>query len=262
MLIRVAAFLLIAGCISAQNVSPATSAASATPASMPGFRDAAAQLKLDRAFMAVPNAALAGQELKILTAAPHVAGSKEDYATVQYVAQKFRDAGLETEIVPYRVMMNLPQEIQVTAYDGSGEQIMSGPTPAHVSHDPYQDDKRIVTAFNEYSPSGNVTAEAVYANYGRPQDFAVLAARHIDVHGKIVIVRYGQNFRGVKVYLAQQHGAAGVIIYSDPADDGYYRGDAYPEGPYRPASGVQRGSVQYLFKYPGDPTTPGIASTP
>ena len=229
---------------------------------MPGFRDAAAQLKLDRAFMAVPNAALAGQELKILTAAPHVAGSKEDYATAQYVANKFREAGLETEIVPYRVMMNLPREIQVTAYDGSGEQIMSGPTPEHVSHDPYQDDKRIVTAFNEYSPSGNVTAEAVYANYGRPQDFAVLAARHIDVHGKIVIVRYGQNFRGVKVYLAQQHGAAGVIIYSDPADDGYYRGDAYPEGPYRPASGVQRGSVQYLFKYPGDPTTPGIASTP
>jgi N-acetylated-alpha-linked acidic dipeptidase len=82
------------------------------------------------------------------------------------------------------------------------------------------------------------------------------------VKGKIVLTRYGGNFRGVKVYIAQEKGAAGVLIYSDPADDGYYRGDAYPEGPYRPATGVQRGAVQYLFKYPGDPTTPGIASTP
>lgn len=261
MLARVAAFLMIAGTICAQTAAPADSVApSAT--TMIGFRHPAEQLKLDRAFMAIPDAALAGQELKTLTAAPHVAGSPEDYATAQYVAQKFRQAGLQTEIVPYRVMMNLPAEIQVTAYDGTGEQIMSGPTPEHVSSDPYQDDKRIVEAFNEYSPSGNVTAEAVYANYGRPQDFAALTARHIDVRGKIVIVRYGENFRGVKVYLAQKYGAVGVIIYSDPADDGYFRGDPYPKGPYRPASGVQRGSVEYLFRYPGDPTTPGIASTP
>ena len=197
-----------------------------------------------------------------MTAVPHIAGSKEDYATVQYVAGKFRDAGLETEIVPYRVMMNFPTEVRVTAYDADGKQIMTGPTPEHVSDDPYQNDKRIAPAFNAYSPSGDMTAEAVYANYGRPEDFAALAARHIDVRGKIVIVRYGENFRGVKAYDAQLHGAAGVIIYSDPADDGYFRGDAYPKGPYRPASGVQRGSIQYLFKYPGDPTTPGFASTP
>jgi N-acetylated-alpha-linked acidic dipeptidase len=102
----------------------------------------------------------------------------------------------------------------------------------------------------------------VYANYGRLEDFNQLAARHIDLHGKIVIARYGANFRGVKVYLAEQRGAIGVLLYSDPQDDGYFKGDAYPNGPWRPATGVQRGSVQYLFKYPGDPETPGVASTP
>ncbi len=255
---RVGIFLLGAGILSAQTSLPQKDGA---PASLLGFRDAAAQIKVDREFLRVPDAALAGEELKALTAAPHVAGSKEDYATALYVAKKFREAGLETKIVPYRVMMNLPKKIEVTAFDADGEQIMAGPTPEHVEGDPYQDDKRIVTAFNAYSPSGDVTAEAVYANYGRPEDFAKLAAKNVNVRGKIVIVRYGENFRGVKVYDAAERGAIGVIIYSDPADDGYFRGDIYPDGPYRPASGVQRGSVQYLFKYPGDPTTPGFAST-
>ncbi|MFZ0707385.1 MAG: M28 family metallopeptidase, partial [Candidatus Korobacteraceae bacterium] len=117
-------------------------------------------------------------------------------------------------------------------------------------------------AFNEYSPSGDVTADVVYANYGRLEDFKKLQEMGIDVKGKIVIVRYGMNFRGVKPYVAEQFGAAGVIIYSDPWDDGYFKGDPYPTGPMRPATGVQRGSIQYLFRYPGDPTTPGIASVP
>ena len=260
---RAGAFLLLSGLFAAQSYLAAQQTAPAPPAAkFTGFTDSAKQAALDQQFLQVPDAALAGQELKVLTAVPHIAGSKEDYATAKYVAQKFRDAGLETKIVPYRVMLNLPQKIEVTAYDASGKQLMSGPTPEHVSDDPYQDDKHIVTAFNGSSASGDVTAEAVYANYGRPQDFAELAARHIDVKGKIVIVRYGKNFRGVKAYIAQQKGAAGVIIYSDPADDGYFLGDKYPVGPYRPATGVQRGSVQYLFEYPGDPTTPGFASTP
>ena len=259
MFMRAGAILLFATVAFGQTTTPANTPSS--PA-MLGFQNSAAEAKLDQEFLQVPSATLAGEELKILTAAPHVAGSKEDYATAEYVAQKFRDAGLKTKIVPYRIMMNLPKKIQVTAFAADGKQLMSGPTPEHVSDDPYQDDKRIVTAFNAYSPSGNVTADVVYANYGRPQDFARLEAKHISVRGKIVIVRYGKNFRGVKVYLAQQHGAAGVIIYSDPADDGYVRGDIYPDGPYRPETGVQRGSVQYLFKYPGDPTTPGFASTP
>ncbi|MGO8719788.1 MAG: M28 family metallopeptidase [Acidobacteriaceae bacterium] len=260
MFLRAATCFLFATFLFGQTTPPANPPA--PPTTMLGFRDAAAQAQLDQEFLQVPSAALAGQELKILTAVPHIAGSKQDDATAQYVAQKFREAGLETKIVPYRVMMNFPKKIAVTAFDADGKQIMSGPSPEHVSDDPYQDDKNIAPAFNAYSPSGDVTAEVVYANYGTPQDFAELEAKHISVRGKIVIARYGKNFRGVKAYLAQQHGAAGLILYSDPADDGYFQGDVYPDGPYRPETSVQRGSIQYLFKYPGDPTTPGFASTP
>jgi len=137
---------------------------------------------------------------------------------------------------------------------------MNGPQPEHVEGDPFQDDPRIVNLYNGMSPSGDVEAEVVYANYGSPADFDRLKQMNVDVRGKIVIVRYGQNFRGVKAFVAQERGAAGVIIYSDPRDDGYFRGDAYPKGPWRPASGGQRGSIGYIFQFPGDPTTPGVAS--
>ncbi len=237
-----------------------------TPKKVFGFRDFTAQSKWDAAFLAVPDAKLAGQHLKILTAPPHWASSPEDKATADYVAAQFRAAGLATEIVPYRVLLNRPASIFIEAFDASGKKILSGPTPEHVDSgpygsDPFQDDPRILPAFNGSSPSGDVTAQVVYANYGTTSDFLHLATLGISVKGKIVLVRYGSNFRGTKVYIAQRYGAAGVLIYSDPADDGYALGDIYPRGPYRPATGVQRGSVQFLPIYPGDAETPGIAST-
>ena len=209
----------------------------------------------------MPSAALAREHLRILTAAPHIAGSPEDKKTAEYVLQKFKEAGLDAYIQEYRIWMNLPGEIKVDVVAPAGV-TMHGPTPEHVSDDPYQDDPRVTTAFNGYSPSGDVTADVVYANYGRLEDFRKLQEMGIDVKGKIAIVRYGMNFRGVKPYVAEQFGGVGVIIYSDPWDDGYFKGDKYPKGPMRPDSAVQRGSVQYLFRYPGDPTTPGIASLP
>ncbi|MGH9597331.1 MAG: PA domain-containing protein, partial [Edaphobacter sp.] len=232
-----------------------------------GYRDFAQQAKWDSTFMAIPDAKLAGEHLKTLTSAPHWASSPEDYATAVYVADKFKAAGIETEIVPYKVLLNKPIKIQIEAFDSKGAQLMSGPTPEHVDPtkfggDPFQNDPRILPAFNGSSPSGDVTAPVVYANYGTLADFQQLAKLGISVKGKIVIVRYGENFRGIKTYIAQQYGAKGVLIYSDPADDGYFRGDVYPKGPWRPASAVQRGSIQFLPIYPGDPTTPGIASTP
>ncbi|MGI4828498.1 MAG: M28 family metallopeptidase [Janthinobacterium lividum] len=232
-----------------------------------GYADFSQQAKWDTAFMAVPNAKLAGEHLKELTKAPHWASSPEDYATAEYVASKFKAAGLQTEIVPYKVLLNKPVKIEITAVDAQGKQLMAGPTPEHVDPDeyggdPFQNDPRILPAFNGSSASGDVTADAVYANYGTLEDFKQLARLGVSVKGKIVLVRYGGNFRGVKAYIAQQYGAAGVIIFSDPADDGYDRGDKYPRGPYRPDSAVQRGSVQFLPLYPGDPETPGIASTP
>ncbi len=241
--------------------------APSAPQSVFGFANFAQEAKWDAAFMAVPDAKLAGAHLKELTKAPHWASSPEDYATAEYVAAKFKAAGLETQIVPYKVLLNKPVKIEITAVNAQGKQLMSGPTPEHVDPnayggDPFQDDKRILPAFNGSSASGDVTADAVYANYGTLEDFKQLAKLGINVKGKIVLVRYGGNFRGVKAYIAQQYGAAGVIIFSDPADDGYARGDKYPRGPYRPDSAVQRGSVQFLPLYPGDPETPGIASTP
>jgi N-acetylated-alpha-linked acidic dipeptidase len=226
-----------------------------------GYANFAGQAKIEEKFLAVPDAKLAGQHLKTLTAQPHLAATPEDHKTAEYVAQKFRAAGLDTEIVPYRVLLNQPKVVRVEAWDASGKLLMTGPTKEHVDNDPGQDNPRVVMPFNGSSGSGDVTGEVVYANYGRLEDFNQLAAQHIDLHGKIVLVRYGSNFRGVKVYLAEQRGAAGILIYSDPQDDGYFKGDAYPNGPWRPETGVQRGSVQYLFKYAGDPETPGVSST-
>jgi N-acetylated-alpha-linked acidic dipeptidase len=242
--------------------SLAVAQVSTPPTRVLGYRDFDRQAKIDRDFLAIPDAKLAQEELKTLTAVPHVAASKEDYDTALYVQGKFKAAGLETQIVPYKAWLNLPQEVFLEASNAAGKVLMTGPTREHVESDPYQDDPRILPAFNGSSPSCDVTADAVYVNYGRPEDFKKLDDMHVSVAGKIVLVRYGMNFRGVKVYLAQQHGAAGVIIYSDPADDGYFQGDKYPHGPWRPDTGVQRGSVQYMFKYPGDATTPNVASTP
>jgi N-acetylated-alpha-linked acidic dipeptidase len=242
--------------------SPAQAVTQAVPQGSFGFIDFDAEAKLEQKFLAVPDAKLAGEELKTLTIEPHLAATPEDHRTAEYVAGKFRAAGLDTQIVPYRVLLNYPKVVRVEAWDEAGHQLMTGPTREHVNGDPQQDDPRIVMPFNSSSASGDVTGQVVYANYCRLEDFDSLASQQIDLHGKIVLCRYGVNFRGVKVYLAEQRGAVGVLLYSDPQDDGYYKGDVYPKGPWRPDTSVQRGSVQYLFRYTGDPETPGVASTP
>ena len=248
--------------LSLSLLSSPVPAQSSGQASVFGYIDFNKQAKVEAKFLAVPDARAAGDDLKTLTVEPHLAGTPEDRKTAEFVAQKFRAAGLDTEIVPYRVLMNYPKVVKVEAWNSDGKLLMSGPGREHVDGDPFDENSRVVMPFSGSSGSGDVTGEVVYANYGRLEDFDHLATQHIELHGKIVMVRYGANFRGVKVYIAEQRGAAGVLIFSDPQDDGYFRGDAYPDGPWRPASGVQRGSVQYLFKYPGDPETPGVASTP
>jgi N-acetylated-alpha-linked acidic dipeptidase len=243
------------------SVSGGLPAPSAASQSIFGFRHAAPENAAEARFLAVPDPKLAEEHLRTLTQAPHMAGTPEDKATADYVAQKFRAAGLDTEIVEYKVWMNYPLEISVDVTAPTGVE-MHGPTREHVDGDPYDNDPRVVMPFSGMSPSGDAEADVVYANYGTPEDFAKLDKLKIDVRGKIVLVRYGQNFRGVKEFIAQEHGAAGVIIYSDPFDDGWRRGDKYPAGPWRPDTGVQRGSVGYMFEFPGDPTTPGVASVP
>ena len=263
MRLSLAALLSSVGLLFSLSISMSGYEPQASPAAQPifGFRDSAAENAAESRFLAVPDPKLAEEHLRTLTQSPHMAGTLEDKATADYVAQKFRAAGLETEIVEYKVWMNYPLEVSVNVTAPAGVQ-MHGPTREHVDGDPYDGDPRVVMPFNGMSPSGDVEADVVYANYGTPEDFEKLDKLKIDVRGKIVVVRYGQNFRGVKVFVAQEHGAAGVIIYSDPFDDGWRRGDKYPQGPWRPDTGVQRGSVGYMFEFPGDPTTPGFASLP
>jgi N-acetylated-alpha-linked acidic dipeptidase len=252
--------LLLLATVSSEQKGPTASANAASGVPIFGFRDSTAEVERENQFLAVPDPKLAEEHLRVLTQAPHMAGTVEDKTTADYVAQKFREAGLETEIVEYRVWINYPSEISVDV-TAPAEVHMHGPTREHVAGDAFADDPRVVMPFSGMSPSGDVEADVVYANYGNQEDFEKLKQLKVDVRGKIVLVRYGQNFRGVKALVAQEHGAAGLIIYSDPADDGWRRGDKYPLGPWRPDTGVQRGSIGFMFEFPGDPTTPGKAST-
>ena len=121
--------------------------------------------------------------------------------------------------------------------------------------------KEQLPTYNCYSHDGDVTGELVFVNYGIPEDYDYLERLGIDVRGKIVIAKYGKSWRGIKPKVAQEHGAIGCIIYSDPKDDGYYQGDVYPKGAYKNEYGVQRGSVMDMPVYPGDPLTPGVGAT-
>ena len=114
---------------------------------------------------------------------------------------------------------------------------------------------------NAYSPDGDVTAQLIYVNKGLPEDYQMLAKQGISVEGKICIARYGGSYRGVKAKVAGDNGAVGLILYSDPADDGYIRGDVYPRGPWRSDDAIQRGTVKYIFQHASDPLTPGWAAT-
>jgi N-acetylated-alpha-linked acidic dipeptidase len=252
-------FLLLHSSGNSQQAIPQVQTGSSDE--LAGFIHPEEERAVESHFLAIPDPKLAEEHLRILTQVPHIAGSPEDKATADYVAQKFRDAGLQTEIVEYKVWMNYPAEISVDV-TAPADVHMHGPTREHVDGDPFQDDPRVVMPFSGMSPSGDVESEVVYANYGTAADFEKLAAMKIDVRGKIVIARYGQNYRGVKVQLAQQYGAAGVILYSDPSDDGSKRGAPYPAGPWRPETGVQRGSISVISQFPGDVTTPGVASAP
>lgn len=138
-----------------------------------GFRNFTQQHQWDQKFIAVPDPKRAEEHLRTLTAEPHIAGSPEDRKTADYVAQKFKEAGLQTEIVEYKVWMNRPAEISVSVTAPPNVK-MNGPTREHVSIDPYQDDPRITPGFSGSSPSGDVEADVVYANYGRPEDFKKL----------------------------------------------------------------------------------------
>jgi N-acetylated-alpha-linked acidic dipeptidase len=212
--------------------------------------------ELEQRFMAVPDTARAESAHAILTRSLHTAGSPGDHRNAEYVLQQFRAAGLDASIEQFDVLLSEPRKVKLTMRSPVS---WVGPTPEISDAGPFAS-----TGYNAYSASGSAAGEVVFAGMGLPGDYEYLESIGVSTKGKIVLVRRGSSgsFRGVKPRVAEAHGAAGVIIYSDPDDDGYHKGDVYPKGPMRPAWGVQRGTVMYEFLYPGDPTTPDGPSTP
>ena len=191
---------------------------------------------------------------------PHHAGSAGSRAVAEYALGLFKEWGFDAHIETFDALLPYPtaRVLEMTE-PVRYRAVLKEPA---IAEDEGTNDPAQLPTFNAYSATGDVTAQLVYVNYGVPGDYEVLAKLGIDVKGKIVIARYGRSWRGIKPKLAQENGAVGCLIYSDPRDDGYFQGDIYPNGPMRPAQGAQRGSVMDLAIYPGDPLTPGWASVP
>jgi N-acetylated-alpha-linked acidic dipeptidase len=196
-----------------------------------------------------------------LSAHPHHVGSPADKDNAQWIAAKFKEFGLDTQIEQFDVLFPTPKERLVELVEGGPKFIAKLQEPA-LPQDPTSDQKsEQLPSYNAYSIDGDVTAPLVYVNYGIPEDYEQLDRMGISVAGKIVIARYYHSWRGIKPKVAAEHGALGCLIYSDPHEDGFVRGETFPAGPFRPLDGVQRGSVADMPFYPGDPLTPGVGAT-
>jgi N-acetylated-alpha-linked acidic dipeptidase len=199
---------------------------------------------------------------KEYAAKPHVAGTPRDRELAEWTRDRWREYGLEeVDITEHEVLLPYPEEVTVE---------MTAPKPwrASMKEEPIPGDEYtqadVGLPYHAYSASGDVTAPVVYAGSGNPADYDWLRSKGIDVKGKIALVRYSvpYSYRGFKALTAQQRGAAGILIYSDPADDGFMKGKVYPDGPWGPDSHIQSGGIVFDFMVPGDPLTPGWASVP
>jgi N-acetylated-alpha-linked acidic dipeptidase len=203
----------------------------------------------------LPSVARLIENEQVLSSQPHVAGSLGDRWLANFTYQRFLESKLENVVVDEQiVLLSKPISASVS---------MIFPAPYNASlfepfipEDPSTGDDRIICPFNAYSASGTVSAPLVYANYGRVEDYEDLLKAGVVVRNAIVLVRYGLLFRGLKVRIAQEQGALGVILYSDPQDDGFTRGPVFPNGPWRPSGSVQRGTAMFVSICPGDPRTP------
>ncbi len=222
--------------------------------------NSAVQFELEKKFDGLLSATDQDKWMKFLTSKPHHIGSAHGKANAEYMAALFKQWGYETELAVYHVLFPTPKYRSL-------ELLGAKPYKAKLEEAALKEDATSgikqdqLPPYNAYSAEGDVTAELVFVNRGIPADYEELERMGISVKGKIVIAKYGGSWRGIKPKVAAEHGAIGCIIYSDPKDDGYVAGDVYPDGPYRPQQGVQRGSVMDMPVYPGDPTTPGYGST-
>ncbi len=231
--------------------------------SITGFsKDGAeAQFKLEEKFDAQLRVENLDQWLKKLTLRPHHVGSAYGKENAEYMRDLLRSWGYDAQIESYQILFPTPK-VRVLEMTTPTKFVAKLAEPM-IKEDPTAAvGKDQLPVYNAWSADGDVTGELVFVNYGIPADYEQLERLGIDVKGKIVIAKYGGSWRGIKPKLAQEHGAIGCLIYSDPEGDGYFQGDVYPKGAYRPKDGAQRGSVMDMPIHPGDPLTPGIGSTP
>ena len=233
------------------------------PESLRGFTAAhsAAEVQWEQKFRAIPDTARLRENMRRLSARPHHVGSPYDKDNAEWLLAQLKSYGLDAKIEQFEALFPTPKSRKLELLGPAKFTAkLEEPTLA-VDPTSGQKDEQLPT-YNAYSKDGDVTAPLVYVNYGAPSDYEQLDAMGVSVKGAIVIARYGETWRGIKPKVAAEHGAVGCIIYSDPKDDGYARGDSFPDGPMRPAEGAQRGSVMDMPVYPGDPQTPGIGAKP
>jgi N-acetylated-alpha-linked acidic dipeptidase len=212
-------------------------------------------------FKAIPSADRLREYMQRLSARPHHVGSPYDKDNAEWILAKFMEWGLNAQIESFDVLFPTPRERAVELIEPA--RFTAKIEEPAVSVDPTSDQqKEQLPIYNAYSIDGDVTAPLVYVNYGISDDYEQLERLGISVRGAIVIARYGSSWRGIKPKVAAEHGAVGCIIYSDPHEDGYFQGDVFPTGAWRPRDGAQRGSVMDMPLYPGDPLTPGVGATP
>ncbi|HEY4613124.1 MAG TPA: PA domain-containing protein, partial [Bacteroidota bacterium] len=227
---------------------------------LPLLAQQAAKPDWEAKFRAIPSAEKQRDYMKRLSARPHHLGSPYGKDNAEWMAGLFKSWGLDAKLEAFDVLFPSPQErivelIEPVKFTAKLQEpaLAIDPTSGQLSEQ--------LPTYNAYSIDGDVTAPLVYVNYGIPDDYEQLDRMGISVKGCIVIAKYGMSWRGIKPKVAAEHGAVGCIIYSDPQGDGYYQGDTFPEGPWRPKDGVQRGSVMDMPLYPGDPLTPGVGAT-
>ncbi len=226
-----------------------------------GFSDARAKSQLDweKQFDAALNGKDQDAWMKYLSSRPHHVGSPQGKANADYMVTLFRSWGYQAQLEEYHVLFPTPKTRLVELLGAKPYKLKLEETS--FPEDQYTGQKNEqLPPYNAYSADGDVTAQLVFVNRGVPADYEELARMGVDVKGKIVIAKYGGSWRGIKPKVAFENGAVGCLIYSDPEDDGYKRGDVYPVGAYKPGYGVQRGSVMDMPVYPGDPLTPGVGA--
>lgn len=247
-------------CLSLLGALPVISAQTSS-AALAGYSAANAQAERqwEAKFRAIPDAGKIRDDNKYLSAYPHNAGSTRDKENAEWILSKFKQWGWDAHIETFYVLLPSPKErlVELVApkiFRAKLEEPTIAVDPTSGQH------TEQLPTYNIYSADGDVTAPLVYVNYGMESDYKELERLGVAVKGAIVIARYGAGWRGLKPKLAAEHGAVGCLIYSDPRDDGYWQGDVFPQGPWRPRGGVQRGSVMDMVIYPGDPLTPGIGA--